>query len=92
MPNSQRKGGRPWQRVRAFVLTRDRMLCQLRYPEHCTTTASEVDHVVSVHHDPTRELDPTNLRAVCTPCHKHRTALQASGNDRPPHIQPSRSW
>jgi 5-methylcytosine-specific restriction protein A len=92
MPNSQRKGGRPWQRIRAFVLTRDHGLCQLRYPGLCTKHATEVDHVIQVHHNPTLEYDPTNLRAVCTPCHKHRTALQAAGNDRPPHIEASRTW
>lgn len=92
MPNTQRKGGRPWQRVRSYVLNRDSFACQLRYPDTCTTRADQVDHIVSVHDRPDLELDPTNLRAVCTPCHKHRTGLQASGNDRPPHVQPSRAW
>jgi 5-methylcytosine-specific restriction protein A len=91
MPNSQRKGGRPWQRIRMFVIARDRV-CQLRYPDTCTGKADEVDHIAQVMTNPERELDPTNLRAVCTPCHKHRTALQAAGNDRPPHIEASRSW
>lgn len=92
MPNSQRKGGRPWQRVRAFVLTRDRMLCQLRYPEHCTKTATQVDHIKPVVTHPELELDPNNLRSVCDPCHTHRTGLQASGNDRPAYVAPSRTW
>lgn len=92
LPNSERKGGRPWQRIRLFVLARDKRLCQLRYPEYCTTRATQVDHIKSVLDRPDLEYDPTNLRAVCTPCHKHRTALQAADNDRPPHTPPSRTW
>lgn len=91
-PNAQRKGGRPWQRIRAYVLARDAHQCQLRYPTICTTRATQVDHIKQVLTHPELELDPTNLRAVCTPCHKTRTALQAAGNDRPPHVGPSRSW
>ena len=87
-----RKAGRPWRRIRAFVLARDRYLCQLRYPGICTTRATQVDHIRQVLHAPELEYDPTNLRAVCRPCHEHRTGLQASGNDRPPHVPPSRSW
>lgn len=86
------RAGRPWRRVRAFVLNRDHFDCQLRYPEHCTERATEVDHIAQVMTNPELELDPTNLRSVCVPCHKHRTGLQASGQDRPPHVPPSRSW
>lgn len=89
MPNRK---GRPWRRIRAFVLNRDSFACQLRYPGICTTRATEVDHIVMFINRKDLELDPTNLRAVCVPCHTHRTGLQASGNDRPPHIEPSRSW
>lgn len=93
MPNTTtRQGGRPWRRIRAFVLTRDRGLCQLRYPEICTTRATQVDHILQVLTRPDLELDPANLRAVCTPCHEHRTGLQAGGTDRPPHVAPSRVW
>ena len=86
------RAGRPWRRIRGFVLARDKWLCQLRYPGICTTRATEVDHIEQYPHRPELELDPNNLRSVCTPCHKHRTALQASGNDRPPHVPPSRQW
>lgn len=93
MPNtSTRKGGRAWRRARAYVLARDLHACQLRYPEHCTHRATQVDHVLKVETHPHLEYDVTNLRAVCTPCHTHRTGLQAAGNDRPPHVPPSRSW
>ena len=88
---STRKG-RPWRRVRSFVLARDKHQCQLRYPGICIDVATEVDHIEQYAHRPDLELDPTNLRGVCVPCHKHRTGLQASGNDRAPHVPPSRSW
>lgn len=87
MPNDKRRGGRPWRRVRAYVLIRDRHLCQLRYPNICTTRALEVDHIETVHDNPARELDPTNLRAACVPCHKHRTAT-----DEAPTTPASREW
>ena len=87
-----RKGGRPWRRIRAYVLTRDNGQCQLRYVDICTTRADQVDHIVQVLHRPELEYDPTNLRAVCTPCHTHRTGLQAAGDDQPPHVPPSREW
>lgn len=88
MPNQHRRGGRPWRRLRAFVLTRDHHRCQLAYPDRCTTRATQVDHVLRVVDRPDLELDPTNLRAVCIPCHQHRTATDAP----PPDPPPSRAW
>lgn len=92
MPNDQRKRGRPWRRIREHVLARDGHRCQLRYPDVCTTYATQVDHIESILINPSRQLDPTNCRAVCESCHKHRTGLQAGGNDRAPHLPPSRDW
>lgn len=75
-----------WPKLRARVLRRDQHLCQLRYPG-CTEYATEVDHI---HGADDHSLD--NLRAVCNPCHKHRTALQANAakpkRKRPPQRHP----
>lgn len=38
------------------------------------TPATEVHHVVKVKHDRSRRLDPTNVLALCGPCHDARTA------------------
>ena len=65
-----------WRRLRAEVL-RAEPLCRL-----CRTApATEVDHIVAFHgvHDPLR-LSPGNLRPVCAPCHRRRTARQSHGS------------
>jgi 5-methylcytosine-specific restriction protein A len=64
-----------WRRLRAAVL-RDEPTCRLcrRAP------ATEVDHIVSFRGvaDPLR-LARSNLRPVCKPCHRSRTARQSHG-------------
>lgn len=60
-----------WGRLRARVLRRDHHLCQLTYPG-CTTHATEVDHIIPAAQDGTD--DATNLQAVCTNCHRTKTA------------------
>ena len=52
-----------WKRVRDVHLT-EFPLCKF-----CGDIAKLVDHIVPVVVDPTRRLDPTNLRSLCTPCH-----------------------
>jgi 5-methylcytosine-specific restriction protein A len=50
----------------------------------CRRPAREVDHIVEVRVDPTRRLDPTNLRSLCSPCHvKHTAATRAWTEHRP---------
>jgi len=62
---------RPWRRARAAQLARHPG-CQLTYPG-CTTTATEVDHIISIAlgGHPT---DPANLQSCCDPCHTLKTA------------------
>ena len=50
------------------IIRRDSGTCQLRYPDICTGTATEVDHRHrgDDHH-------PSNLQAACGPCHRHKT-------------------
>lgn len=73
---------RDWPRRRARVLKRDGHRCQLADPARCIGTATEVDHVVARWQGGSHEED--NLRAVCTPCHAHRTAVEAN------HAKPQR--
>lgn len=72
MPNQQRKGGRPWRRIVAFVIARDSGLCQLRLPG-CTTTATTGDHVIPVWQRPDLELDPENVKAACKHCNQAKS-------------------
>lgn len=68
--------GSDWRRLRAEVL-RAEPLCRL-----CRTApATEVDHVVAFRgvHDPLR-LARGNVRPVCAPCHRRRTARQSHGS------------
>lgn len=79
-----------WRRTRAYVMARDKGVCQLRY-EGCLLKASEVDHIIERSDLPagsTLHLDPQNLRAVCSPCHKRKTHRK----EPVVHVQPSRSW
>jgi len=62
---------RPWSRVRRAVLERDGWTCQLRRPG-CLGVATTVDHIVPVSVDVSGALDPTNLRASCSPCNQSR--------------------
>lgn len=75
LTRQQRGYGADWERVRARVLA-DEPLCRL-----CRTArATEVDHIRPFQGlaDPLRLARP-NLRPVCAPCHRARTARQARG-------------
>lgn len=78
--------GPAWRRVRNAYI-REHMTCE--WPG-CTARADEVDHIVRVKLDPSRRLDPGNLRALCLHHHRSRTgrdgaraiARSAKGGDR----------
>jgi 5-methylcytosine-specific restriction endonuclease McrA len=42
----------------------------------------EVDHIVEVRVDPSRRLDPLNLRALCGRCHRQRTGRSVAARNR----------
>lgn len=67
----QGRGGRPWRRLRAQILLRDLYTCQ-----ECGLVSErlEVDHTVPVSQGGTD--DPSNLRAMCSPCHRVKTARE----------------
>ncbi len=72
--SSRRTGTRAWRELRAKILQRDRHQCTVRGPR-CTIKAVEVDHVVPCFLGGGDE--PSNLQAVCHPCHVDRTTAQA---------------
>jgi 5-methylcytosine-specific restriction protein A len=61
--------GWDWRRVRDAYI-RENPICE--WPG-CSAPAEEVDHIIRVKVDPSRRLDPTNLRALCLPHHRSRT-------------------
>lgn len=75
--------GVDWQRLRLQILAAE-PLCRMCAEINRVTGATEVDHIVPFNgiDDPLR-LDPANLRPLCTPCHRKRTAVQASGQMLP---------
>ncbi len=57
----RRDRGRPWRRLRAQILTRDRYRCRA-----CGEPAEHVDHVVPIARGGID--DPSNLEALCAAC------------------------
>ncbi|MGN6168187.1 MAG: HNH endonuclease [Solirubrobacteraceae bacterium] len=58
------------ERLRREILDRDGHVCRL-----CSAPATDVDHVVPLAVGGTDE--PSNLRALCAPCHRRRTGQEA---------------
>ncbi|WIX32516.1 HNH endonuclease signature motif containing protein [Salinicola sp. JS01] len=69
------RGGRPWRRIRDRILQRDRYLCQPCKRQGRITPATEVDHIVNREAGGT-DAD-TNLEAICSACHKAKTARES---------------
>lgn len=72
--SSDRAGRLPagWDRLRRFILRRDRYTCQVRMAG-CHTLANQVDHILAGD-----DHSPENLQAICTHCHGRKSA--AEGN------------
>jgi 5-methylcytosine-specific restriction protein A len=86
-------GTAAWKRARAACLRRANWRCELALPGICAGTATEADHILGLAADPQH----TALRAVCSPCHRARTAQQgnASGRRRrrrEPRFMPRTQW
>ncbi|PKH12613.1 HNH endonuclease [Pseudomonas sp. 43NM1] len=69
------RGGRPWRRRRATILLRDHYTCRV-----CglITDQLEVDHIVNLAQGGSDDDD--NLQAICIPCHKVKTAREATAH------------
>lgn len=65
-PSAAKRGyGREWRAIRAAFLAKHSRCAD------CGTTASEVDHIISLRNGGTNE--PSNLRALCKACHARKT-------------------
>jgi 5-methylcytosine-specific restriction protein A len=69
-----------WPKRVREVLERDGYRCRLNFPDICIGRASQVDHIVQPEAGGTN--DPSNLRAVCVPCHRRRTGRQGAAASR----------
>ena len=67
--------GTAWDKLRARVLSRDAGLCQPCLALGHTTPATQVDHITNKAQGGTDA--EHNLQAICTPCHKAKTAQEA---------------
>ena len=61
--------GTAWDKLRKFILQRDKHLCQACLPR--PTPANHVDHIRPKAKGGTDE--PSNLQALCKPCHDAKT-------------------
>ena len=75
--------GTAWDKLRKAILKRDRHLCQPCLRSGRPTPADEVDHVIPKTQRGTD--DESNLEAICSPCHKTKTAAE---NGRPIRVRP----
>ena len=69
---TERGYGSQWRKLRASILKRDGYLCQVCKAKGKLTQANEVDHIKEKAHGGTDS--PNNLQAICTPCHRNKTA------------------
>jgi 5-methylcytosine-specific restriction protein A len=74
--SSKRTSTRAWRQQRAKVLQRDQHTCQLRYPDICIGTATQIDHCISVADGGGDEM--SNCQSVCTPCHQRKSSREAA--------------
>ena len=75
--STQRGYGSRWQKIRKLILQRDNHLCQQCKKVGLTTPANEVDHIVSKARGGTD--NPSNLQAICSDCHRTKTATERRG-------------
>jgi 5-methylcytosine-specific restriction protein A len=62
-----------WQKLRKRHM-QDFPLCEMCKDEGYIRAGEQVDHIVPVKSDPTKRLDPANLRTLCASHHSQRTA------------------
>ena len=63
-------------------MLRERYLCRVCRMAGLTVEATELDHIIPVHKDPSRFWDLENLQPICASCHEKKTRvdLQAEGS------------
>lgn len=68
--------GHAWRQIRKRILTRDCGMCVPCRELERFSLAEDVDHKVPVWEGGTD--DDGNLQAICKPCHKAKSALEAA--------------
>lgn len=68
-------GPTSWEHWRNKALERDSYTCQeCGFQDDSAARNLEVDHIVPVAEDPSREFDLDNLRTLCEGCHQRKEA------------------
>lgn len=75
---TERGYGHTWRKLRESILKRDNYLCVKCAAIGRTAAATDVDHITAKAHGGTD--DPDNLQALCSPCHKEKTANEGKQN------------
>ncbi len=72
------RGGRKWQRIREFIFTRDRFLCQICLSTGIYTSVElhgpnhgVCDHIIAKAHGGSDDVE--NLQTICQSCDKKKT-------------------
>jgi len=73
---TERGYGSSWVKLRARIMRRDAGLCQPCLQAGRVTEAKQVDHIKPKTAGGTD--DENNLQAICTACHKAKTAREAA--------------
>ena len=68
--------GTAWDKLRVFVLRRDKGLCQTCLPNGRTELASQVDHIKPKAKGGTDDM--SNLAAICGDCHRAKTQRESA--------------
>lgn len=69
------RNGWAWAKLRDWILKRDNFRCYAPYPTICVGVAVTADHLVPVAEGGSD--DPSNLKAICEPCHERKTKAEA---------------
>lgn len=72
----ERGYGSAWVKLRNWIMKHDGYLCQPCKRVGRVTPATEVDHIIPKSQG--GEDDADNLEAICTDCHKDKTACEAT--------------
>lgn len=86
----ERGYGAAWVRLRKQILQRDKYLCQPCLAAGLVTAAREVDHILPKAKGGTD--DPANLRAICTACHRAKSAEDRGATVKPKRAYGSDGW
>jgi 5-methylcytosine-specific restriction protein A len=73
--------GTAWNKLRGFILQRDKHLCQACLRKGRPTPGNHVDHINPKAKGGTDE--PDNLELLCRPCHDRKTIREKGHKPKP---------